>query len=432
MKIVRIVLVVLVVILNFAFVVTANAATDDGENNHSIKVDINGKFVEFNTETGYPFLDENKRTQVPLRAAMEAYGCKVSWDEGRSVAVIEKNGTKVEVPLGQNYIKKDDFEIFTDTKALLKNNRIYLPIRAVVEAFGAEVQWNQVSETVIITSSDAGINQVSIHFIDVGHGDSILIDDGTYEVLIDSGSITNGAIVSDYIKPYVDGNLDLLIATHGHQDHVGGLPKIFEDYQIDRVIESGSFVDTPEWYAYKKALESEPNCIISEDADEIIDIADGVKLNILEILDGQEIENNNSVTALLTYNNVSVLLTGDNQAEAETVIAQKVGKVDVFKGAHHGSYNANSDVLLNVIKPEYIVISAGKGVNYTHPHAAALKRMFNAGATVYGTFISGTIVMRTDGTSYSFEPAASGENLTPKTLIPLQIKDAGTYQKNIR
>lgn len=432
MKTVRIVLIVLAVMLNLAFVVTANADTDDGKNNSSIKIDINGKFVEFNSETGSPFLDENKRTQVPLRAAMEAYGCEVSWDEERSVAIIEKDGTKVEVPVGQNYIKKDDFEIFTDTKALLRNNRVYLPIRAVVEAFGAEVQWNQGSEAVIITSPDAGINQVSVHFIDVGHGDSVLIDDGTYEVLIDGGTTSNGAIVSDYIKPYVDGSLDLLIATHGHQDHVGGLPKIFEDYQVDRVIESGSFVDTPEWYAYKKALENEPNCIISEDTDEIINIADGVKLNIIEALDGQEIENNNSVAALLTYNHISVLFTGDNQAEAEAVIAQKVGKVDVFKGAHHGSFNANSNTLLNVIKPQYIVISAGKGVNYMHPYASALKRMFNVGATVYGTFISGTIVMKTNGNSYSFDTAASGVTLTPKMLIPLQITDAGSYQKNIR
>lgn len=430
MKTVRIMLITIVVMLNLVFVATAYADTE--ENSNDIRVDINGKFVVFSQETGYPFLDENKRTQVPLRAAMEAFGCQVSWDAGQSVAIVEKNGIKVQVPVGQNYIKKDNLEIFNDTKALLKNNRVYLPIRAVVEAFGAEVGWNQETDTVIITSLDSGTNIMSVHFIDVGHGDSILIDNGSYEVLIDGGTASSGAIVSDYIKPYVDGSLDLLISTHGHQDHVGGLPKIFEDYQIDRVIESGSFVDTPEWYAYKKALESEPDCIISEDADEIIDIADGIKLNIMEILDGQEIENNNSVTALLTYNNVSVLLTGDNQAEAETIIAQKVGKVDVFKGAHHGSYNANSDTLLNVIKPEYVVISAGKGVNYTHPHASALKRMFNTGATVYGTYISGTIVMKTNGASYSFDTATSGETFTPKLLIPLQITDAGTYQKNIR
>lgn len=426
MKNVRIVLIVLAVMLNLSLVVTASAATDEGQNNHYIKMDVNGKLIGFSPETGYPYLDENKRTLVPIRAAMEAYGCDVSWDEARNTAIVKKDGVTVEVPVGQNYIKKDEFENFIDTKAVLQNNRVYLPIRAVAEAFGAEVSWNQATETVIIISPDNSNRQLSVHFIDVGHGDSILIDYGTYEVLIDGGTTSSGAVVSDYIRPYVDGNLDLLIATHGHQDHVGGLPRIFQDYQVDRVIENDSFVDTPEWYAYKKALESEPDCIVSKSADEIIPLGEGISLKIIKAMaSGQPLENNNSIVALLTYNNVSALFTGDSQSEEEAAIAQKVGKVDVFKGAHHGSYNANSSVLLDVIKPQYVVISAGKGVNYTHPHAAALKRMFNVGATVYGTFISGSIIMKTDGTSYSFETAE-------KPLIPLKITDAGTYQRNIR
>ncbi|WP_312353605.1 stalk domain-containing protein [Aminipila sp.] len=432
MKAIRTTLLILVVALNLTFAVTAHAGADSKQSSSNIKVDLNGNFVEFNYDTGYPFLDGNERTLVPLRAAMEAYGCDVRWDADNFTAIVEKDGTRVEVPIGQNYIKKNDFEIFTDTKAVLKNSRVYLPIRAVAEAFGAEVKWNQKTETVIIASQDAASSLLSVHFIDVGHGDSIFIDYGKYEVLIDGGVTSNGALIADYIKPYVDDNLDLIIASHGHMDHVGGLPQVLEAYQVDRVIENGRFVDTPEWYAFKEALEGEPNCIISEAVDETLSIADGVTLRIIKAPEGQAIENNNSIAALLTFNNVSVLFTGDGQAEEEAVLAQKVGKVDVFKGGHHGSYNANSTALLNVIKPEYIVISAGKGINYTHPHASALKRMFNASSTVFGTFISGTIVMDTNGTSYSFRTAASGGAANSKPLIPLQITDAGTYQNNLQ
>ncbi|QAT42164.1 stalk domain-containing protein [Aminipila luticellarii] len=422
MKALRFVLIVSAIVLNLTFAVTVSAAA---EKDAPIKVDVNGQFVAFQPETGYPYVDENRRTLVPLRAAMEAYGCDVTWDAASSTAVLEKDGIRVEVPMGQHYIKREEFEIFTDTKASLSNGRVYLPIRAVAEAFGAEVQWNQATKTVMVTSPESQSNQISVHFMDVGHGDSIFIDDGTYEVLIDGGLTTSGALISEYIRPYVDGSIDLLIATHAHQDHVGGLPRIFEDYQIDRVIGSGSSVNTPQWQAYKQALDREPNCIVSEDADETIQLPNGVTLDIIEALDGQTLENNNSVVALLRYQAVSVLFTGDSQTDEEAVIAKKVGKVDVFKGAHHGSYNANSSLLLDTIKPQYVVISAGKGVNYTHPHASALKRMFQEGAIVYGTFKSGTIIMKADGKAYSFE--------TPvKPLIPLDITDAGTYQNNIR
>lgn len=284
-----------------------------------------------------------------------------------------------------------------------------------------------VSVVNVSADTSADIELMEVHFIDVGHGDSIFIDYGNYEILIDAGDTSKGKLVSQYINPYIEDDLDLVIATHAHKDHVGGLPQIFQDYQVNKVIDSGSFLDTKEWRAYKESVENEPDCMISYDVDWNIGIGDKVQINIIEALDGQKNENNNSVTALLTYNNVSVLLTGDNEAEAEAIIAQKVGEVDVFKGAHHGSYNANSKKLLNIIRPRYVVISAGEGENYNHPHDTALRRMFNVGAIVYGTFKSGTIVMRTDGDLYSFDTAISERATSSKPIIPLQIIDSGNY-----
>ncbi|MFV0517846.1 MAG: stalk domain-containing protein [Aminipila sp.] len=401
---------------------TASAKTEiDG-----IKVDINGEFVQFTYSTGFPFVDINNRTQVPFRAAMEAYGCTVSWDDARQVAIAEKDGIIVEVPVGQYYIRKNGFEYITDTAAILQNSRVYLPIRPVLEAFYAEVGWNQATQTVMVASSEKKDDLVKIHFIDVGHGDSIFIDIGKYEILIDGGVTSTGAIVSEYIRPYVDESLDLLVTTHSHMDHVGGLPEIFKYYQIDRVIESGSSLNTPEWLAYEEAKAQQPDCNITYDEDEVISITDKIQLKIIEALDNQDIENNNSVVSLLQVGDISVLFTGDSQAEAESVILQKVGKVDVFKGAHHGSFNANRKELLDVIQPEYIVISAGRGMNYNHPHAAAMKRMLATEAIIYGTFKSGTVVMTTDGKAYSLSSANIGRG-----LIPLQLSDAGTYQNNI-
>lgn len=405
--------------------VNAAAAFADVEKN-DIKVDINGSYIEFDEDTGIPYIDENRRTMVPLRAAMEALACSVEWNGATRSAVITKDDTTVDVPVGEKFITRNGSRIETDTEAVLKNDRIYLPLRAVAESIGAEVTWNQKTHTVIAETQDSDIEQVFVHFIDVGHGDSVLIDCGETEVLIDAGLTSRGAIVSEYIKPYVEGSLDLVIATHGHQDHIGGMPEIFKDYKVDRVIESGSEVDSDYYREYRAAVNAERGCKVSQDCDETIMLGENVSLQIIEVMDGDEIENNNSVTALLTVGQVRVLFTGDSQTEAEEVLASRLeegeyGKIDVFKSGHHGSRNANSQQLLDTVNPDYIVISAGKGVGYYHPHITALRRMLNTEAIVYGTFLSGNVVMKTDGLSYSF----MGD------LTPLKITDAGTYQNHI-
>lgn len=118
-----------------------------------ITVSIDSTKVEFNDEIGSPFIDQNYRTQVPFRATLEKFGATVDWNNETKVAIATKGDITVEVPLGQNYIMKNGEKIATDTAAIIVNNRTYLPIRAVVEAFGSEVQWDQGLNTVVITST---------------------------------------------------------------------------------------------------------------------------------------------------------------------------------------------------------------------------------------------------------------------------------------
>ena len=118
-----------------------------------ITVSIDSTKVEFNDEIGSPFIDQNYRTQVPFRATLEKFGATVDWNNDTKVAIATKGDITVEVPLGQNYIVKNGEKIATDTAAIVVNNRTYLPIRAVVAAFGSDVQWDQGLKTVVITST---------------------------------------------------------------------------------------------------------------------------------------------------------------------------------------------------------------------------------------------------------------------------------------
>ena len=113
---------------------------------------IDGISVKFDSDSGVPFIDKNNRTLVPLRKTMESYGCEVGWDQRTRTASVEMNGTVVLVGIGNKYIMVDDCKVEIDTEAQIVNSRTYLPIRAVLEAFGAEVNWINETRTVDVAS----------------------------------------------------------------------------------------------------------------------------------------------------------------------------------------------------------------------------------------------------------------------------------------
>lgn len=122
----------------------------------SIGVSIDGVAVSFTDASGTPFLDSANRTQVPFRKTMETFGATVSWDQANQTAIAEKNGITVKVPIGAYYIIKDGERVTNDTAALIRDGRTYLPIRKVVEAFGATVSWNAASNSVAVASGGTG------------------------------------------------------------------------------------------------------------------------------------------------------------------------------------------------------------------------------------------------------------------------------------
>lgn len=110
--------------------------------NDAVSVEIDGEAVAFSAVSGYPYVDENGRTQVPLRAVMEQFGCTVTWDEANKSAVIESGDTTVVVPIGEAYLLVNGETVPMDTAAVAKDGHTYLPIRPVLEAFGAQVRWS--------------------------------------------------------------------------------------------------------------------------------------------------------------------------------------------------------------------------------------------------------------------------------------------------
>ncbi len=378
----------------------------------TVGVTIDGQAVAFDDTYGYPFIDSAGRTQVPFRVTLETFGCTVDWNNDTRTAWAEKDGVVVEVPIGQAYILVNGRQVPIDTTSLIQGDRTYLPIRAVLEAFGAYVTWNNDTRQVVATT---GLPLVRVHFIEVGQGDATLIDAGELEILIDGGTNKAGPRLVEYLTGHVDGILDYVIATHPDHDHIGGLDDVLTAFQVGEIIDSGYPNTTQSWVDYWAAVEAEPDCLLSFDEDRVIPLNETAYLEIIETGDHWTASNDMSVIAQLVCGEVEVLFTGDMTATAERESLALFRDVDVLKVGHHGSKSSTSQEFLEVIRPEYAVASYKTGNSYGHPTAVVLQRLFDFGTTVYGTGKSGNVVLTTNGLDYSFN-----------TTNSLTLADAGT------
>lgn len=374
-----------------------------------VQIDIDGKGVAFTQEAGEPFVDEANRTQVPFRETMEQFGCTVSWNQDTQTATAEKDTIKVEVPIGQKFIYKNSEMISNDTAAIIKDNKTYLPIRAVFQAFGANIRWNESTQTVMVSTGDQS-HIMTVHFINVGQADSIFVDYNDFEILIDGGGRSTSLKVVDYIKPYVDGDLDLLIATHEHEDHIGGIPAVLNAYQVDQLIDNGRTATTKIFGDYSTTVQAETNCLYTKVTDKAIDMGNGAQFKVIAMDGIYSDPNENSVISMISYGNVEVLLMGDLETTVEKNNLNKFHDIDVLKVGHHGSRTATSQPFLEVVKPEVSVISAGIDNQYGLPNQDIISRLLQQGSATFGTFRSGDIIMSTDGDTYRFN---TDINLTP-------------------
>jgi competence protein ComEC len=251
-------------------------------------------------------------------------------------------------------------------------------------------------------AANAGIMEVS--FIDVGQGGSTLITDGTHSILIDAGEIEYAETVADFIKEKGIKKLDLVIATHPHSDHLGGLPGVLEKIPADEIIIPKIPDDkTPTTKIYENFLDTADTQDIplrETFAGDSFGIG-RVQFEVISPVDGADYSdlNDYSIVLILTYGDTRWLFTGDAEKPAEKdLLASGVNlSADVLSVGHHGSANSSTADFLAEVAPQIAVISCGKDNEYGHPTDEALTRLGEYTKRIYRTDISGTVILKTDG-----------------------------------
>lgn len=251
--------------------------------------------------------------------------------------------------------------------------------------------------------TETDVEKLSVHYIDVGQGDSIYIESGGEGMLIDCGESGDTDSVISYLDNMGIKKINYIVGTHPHSDHMGGMSKIVEHFDIDEVIIPHiDDSDTPTTKYFEKFLNAcaEKGLSLTEaELGREIEVGDAeFEIIAPNSLDYSNV-NNYSVSFIMHHGDNSFIFTGDAEklAEDEMIESGKLEDIDVYKAGHHGSDTSSSEDFLNIIKPDYAVISCGEGNSYGHPNDITIENLSKFTDKIYRTDLCGTVVFESDG-----------------------------------
>ena len=256
-------------------------------------------------------------------------------------------------------------------------------------------------------------DEVKFHFIDVGQGDAILITTKDGNMLIDSGDLSSSSQkkLDNYLKSQNINSFEYVVFTHTDADHIGSGDIVIKNYDVKTVI-------MPDYQATSKVFGRLVDAIEDKDVDLVLigEDADCEKpgytfklgpITHTVMAPTQDFDDANEMSVVIksVYGETSVLLTGDAEIKSEKAMtAEYTGgelDIDILKAGHHGSSSSSSQSVLTATTPEIVIISCGDGNKYGHPHKVVMDRFAKAEIEVFRTDLDGTVVVKTDGVTYT-------------------------------
>lgn len=244
-------------------------------------------------------------------------------------------------------------------------------------------------------------NYLTVHFIDVGQGDSIFVElPNGQTTLIDGGARASKKDLVSYLKDLGVEKIDYLIATHPHEDHIGGLPEIIRNFEIEKVYMPNRTANTAIFEELLLEIKNKGLEINLAKAGHVLIDEGSLKYEILAPnRENYEKTNDFSIVSKISYGENSFLFTGDAEKTAEEDMLGKGYSLasDVLKVGHHGGRTSTIEHFLKKVNPKYGIISLGKDNSYGHPHKETLEKLQNENVEILKTDELGTIIMISDG-----------------------------------
>lgn len=255
----------------------------------------------------------------------------------------------------------------------------------------------------IVFRLQARENILTVAFLDVGQGDAIFLQSPSgNQMLIDGGP--NKKVLSELgdIMPFHDRSIDVVILTHPHEDHVGGLIDVLTRYDVGMIIESDAIADSGVYREWERVRTQEGAQIIPAVRGERIILDDGIWFDIVHPFENNVATDDphaRMIVGKLTYGNTCFIFTGDAERNIEFKLLNDDIDCEVLKVGHHGSKTSTSDAFLKAVSPLIAVISAGESNKYGHPHEVIMNKLKQIDVDIFGTFHEGRIILFSDGKS---------------------------------
>lgn len=252
------------------------------------------------------------------------------------------------------------------------------------------------SETISADSS------FQIQFIDVGQADAALISCDGHYMLIDGGNKADSDVIYTILKRNNITHLDLVVGTHAHEDHIGGLPGAFQFATAEKTLCPVTEYNSKAFENFASAAKEKGGGITVPQVGDTFYVG-AARVKILGVNEDDD-TNNTSIVLRIDYGETSFLFTGDAEREAEQKMLERGEYLEatVLKVGHHGSDSSTTYPFLREVMPKHAVISVGQGNDYGHPTKETLSRFEDAGVEVYRTDLQGDVFCSSDGKDVTF------------------------------